>query len=340
MPDESNLLQLTANRVFADHVSPRVLAAAEAGTWPAAAWAEIEAAGLTRALLPEAAGGYGVEPAEALSILAVAGAHAVPLPLAETMLAGWLLAGAGLDMPDGPLSVAPVRATDSLALTARAGGGWHLSGTVRRVPWGRNVAALAVVAMHRAAPMVALVPAGAWTLEPAHNLALEPRDTLHIAADLPAEAVAPAGVEAAHLRAMGAAMRSQQMAGALGKLVESCTQYALDRVQFGRPIGKFQAIRHKIADMATKIEASKQFTYSVAWRVNNGEYPVREISMAKLLSAQMACEVADQVIQIHGGYGYMKEYEVERAYRDLRLNRIGAGTDEVMLEVIGRSYGL
>ena len=92
--------------------------------------------------------------------------------------------------------------------------------------------------------------------------------------------------------------------------------------------------------MATKIESSKQFTYSVAWRVNNGEYPVREISMAKLLSAQMACEVADECIQIHGGWGYMKEYEVERHYRDMRLNRIGAGTDEVMLEVIGRSYGL
>jgi alkylation response protein AidB-like acyl-CoA dehydrogenase len=78
----------------------------------------------------------------------------------------------------------------------------------------------------------------------------------------------------------------------------------------------------------------------VAWRFANGEYPVREISMAKLLSAQMACEVADETIQIHGGWGYMKEYEVERHYRDVRLNRIGAGTDEIMLEVIGRSYGL
>ena len=124
------------------------------------------------------------------------------------------------------------------------------------------------------------------------------------------------------------------------RLLETAIEYANDRQAFGRPIGKFQAIRHKIAAMATKIEASKQFTYSVAWRVNNGEYPVREISMAKLLSSQMACEVADEVVQIHGGYGYMKEYEVERAWRDLRLNRIGAGTDEVMLEVIGRSYGL
>ncbi len=141
-------------------------------------------------------------------------------------------------------------------------------------------------------------------------------------------------------------LQSERLVAAAGsnasaeRLLETAIEYAKDRNAFGRPIGKFQAIRHKIADMATKIEASKQFTYSVAWRVNNGEYPVREISMAKLLSAQMACDVADQVIQIHGGYGYMKEYEVERAYRDLRLNRIGAGTDEVMLEVIGRSYGL
>jgi len=141
-------------------------------------------------------------------------------------------------------------------------------------------------------------------------------------------------------------LQSERLVAAAGsnasaeRLLETAIEYAKDRNAFGRPIGKFQAIRHKIADMATKIEASKQFTYSVAWRVDNGEYPVREISMAKLLSAQMACEVADQVIQIHGGYGYMKEYEVERAYRDLRLNRIGAGTDEVMLEVIGRSYGL
>ena len=124
------------------------------------------------------------------------------------------------------------------------------------------------------------------------------------------------------------------------RLLETTIEYALDRQAFGRPIGKFQTIRHKIAAMATKIEASKQFTYSVAWKVNNGEYPVREISMAKMLSSQMACEVADEAIQIHGGYGYMKEYEVERHYRDMRLNRIGAGTDEIMLEVIGRSYGL
>jgi alkylation response protein AidB-like acyl-CoA dehydrogenase len=99
-------------------------------------------------------------------------------------------------------------------------------------------------------------------------------------------------------------------------------------------------IRHKFAEMAMKIEAAKQLTYSTAWRFNNGEYPVREITMAKLYASRIACEVADECIQIHGGYGYMKEYGIERAYRDTRLNRIGAGSDEIMLDVIGRSYGV
>ena len=91
--------------------------------------------------------------------------------------------------------------------------------------------------------------------------------------------------------------------------------------------------------MSTKIEAARQFNYYIAWLVDRGEYPVREISQAKLFSSQIGCEVTDECLQIHGGWGYMKEYGIERAWRDMRLNRIGAGTDEVMLDVIGRSYG-
>jgi alkylation response protein AidB-like acyl-CoA dehydrogenase len=141
-------------------------------------------------------------------------------------------------------------------------------------------------------------------------------------------------------------LQGERLIGAAGcvasaqKLFDRTLRYATERRAFGRPIGKFQATRHKFADMATKIEAGRQMVYTTAWRFQNGEYPVREISMAKLYTARMACEVADECLQIHGGAGYMKEYGIERAWRDLRLNRIGAGTDEVMLDVIGRSYGL
>jgi citronellyl-CoA dehydrogenase len=141
-------------------------------------------------------------------------------------------------------------------------------------------------------------------------------------------------------------LQGERLVGAIGcvagaeRVFEKTLEYAKERQAFGRPIGRFQAIRHKFAEMATKIETARQLTYSTAWRFANGEYPVREITMAKLYAAQAGCEVVDECIQIHGGYGYMKEYGIERAYRDMRLNRIGAGADEVMLEVIGRSYGL
>jgi alkylation response protein AidB-like acyl-CoA dehydrogenase len=141
-------------------------------------------------------------------------------------------------------------------------------------------------------------------------------------------------------------LQGERLIGAAGAvasaqhLFDRTLKYASERHAFGRPIGRFQAIRHKFAEMATKIEAARQLTYTTAWRFANGEYPVREISMAKLYASRMACEVADECLQIHGGAGYMKEYGIERAWRDLRLNRIGAGTDEIMLDVIGRSYGL
>jgi alkylation response protein AidB-like acyl-CoA dehydrogenase len=141
-------------------------------------------------------------------------------------------------------------------------------------------------------------------------------------------------------------LQGERLIGAAGSVAgaqhvfDRTLEYAKERTAFGRPIGHFQVIRHKFAEMATKIETARQMVYTTAWRFQNGEYPVREITMAKLYSARIAVEVADECIQIHGGNGYMKEYGIERSWRDLRLNRIGAGTDEIMLDVIGRSYGL
>ena len=141
-------------------------------------------------------------------------------------------------------------------------------------------------------------------------------------------------------------LQGERLIGAAGAVAaaqdcfERTLHYALQRRAFGRQIGHFQVIRHKFAEMATKIESARQMVYTTAWRHANGEYPVREISMAKLHASRIAVEVADECIQIHGGAGYMKEYGIERVWRDLRLNRIGAGTDEIMLDVIGRSYGL
>ena len=128
--------------------------------------------------------------------------------------------------------------------------------------------------------------------------------------------------------------------GGMQATFERTLQYALERQAFGRQIGRFQAIRHKLAAMATKIEAARDLTYQGLRLFITGQDALKEVSMAKLYACRAAVEVADEAVQIHGGYGYMREYDVERALRDARLGPIGGGTDEIMKEIIGKQLGL
>jgi alkylation response protein AidB-like acyl-CoA dehydrogenase len=128
--------------------------------------------------------------------------------------------------------------------------------------------------------------------------------------------------------------------GAMQRLLTIAVAYAQDREAFGRPIGKFQAIRHQIAEMATKAEVSRALTYDALRLFHTGQPCIPQVAMAKLLTQRSALEIADQTLQIHGGYGYTCEYGIERAVRDARLGPIGGGTDEVMKEIIGKTMGL
>jgi acyl-CoA dehydrogenase len=128
--------------------------------------------------------------------------------------------------------------------------------------------------------------------------------------------------------------------GGMKRLLDVTVDYALERQAFGRPIGHFQAIRHKVAEMATRMEANRALTYSALRTYVAGEAAIREVAMAKLLTQRALLEIADECLQIHGGYGYMREYGIERAVRDARLGPIGGGTDEVMKEILGKQLGL
>jgi acyl-CoA dehydrogenase len=128
--------------------------------------------------------------------------------------------------------------------------------------------------------------------------------------------------------------------GAMQRLIETTVSYALDREAFGRPIGKFQAIRHQVAEMATRAEASRALTYNALRLFHSGQDCIQEVAMAKLMTQRAVLDIADQSLQIHGGYGYMREYGIERAVRDARLGPIGGGTDEIMKEIIGKTLGL
>ncbi|GAC1339494.1 MAG: acyl-CoA dehydrogenase family protein [Candidatus Dormibacteria bacterium] len=137
-------------------------------------------------------------------------------------------------------------------------------------------------------------------------------------------------------------LQGERLIGAAGAIAgaevafEQTLAYCKQRHAFGRPIAGFQVNRHKLADMYADIAVAKQYVYSLAERWDQGDYPVVEISIAKLLIGQTVSRVADTCLQLHGGAGYMDEMPISRYFRDSRLIRIGAGTDEVMKEIIAK----
>ena len=122
--------------------------------------------------------------------------------------------------------------------------------------------------------------------------------------------------------------------------LEESIKYARERECFGRPLKGFQITRHKLAEMATLIEASKQFNYRVAAMIGNGEEAYKQVCMAKNFATDICDRVVHDAVQIHGGYGYCREYLVERLYRDSRLLSIGGGTREIMNEIISKKMDL
>jgi alkylation response protein AidB-like acyl-CoA dehydrogenase len=117
---------------------------------------------------------------------------------------------------------------------------------------------------------------------------------------------------------------------------EAALHYAKQRKQFGRPIADFQAIQFKLADMATEIDAARLLTYRAAWMKDRGMQTTAQSSMAKLYAGEVAVRVANECVQIHGGYGFIKEYPAEKFYRDVKLCTIGEGTSEIQRLVIAR----
>ncbi len=129
-------------------------------------------------------------------------------------------------------------------------------------------------------------------------------------------------------------------AGAVGmteKLLKVSTEYAKQRVQFGKPIATKQAIQWMLADIATEHFAARSMVYNTAWRVDQGEMAIKEMAMCKLYATELVGRAADVAVQIHGGMGYMKELPIERVYRGVRALRIVEGTSEIQRFIISRA---
>ncbi len=300
-----DILLDTCGRLCADHVTPQLLGAAERGEFPTVVWQAVEAAALHRALVPEAAGGFGLPVIDALAMLRVAGQHALPLPLAETMFASMLLAGAGLEVPEGALTL-----TADPALTLQpTSTGWQLTGRAAAVAWARDAAAIAVLAEHNGKSHIALLRNGSWQSTPGANVAREPRDTIGVNTTLPPDAVAPTAITRLQVRAVGAAMRTIMIAGVLDAITGMTVQYAQDRVQFGRSIGKFQAIQHNLAILASQTAAAGAAADTAAEAVADG-IRIPAIAAAKTRAGEAASIAAGLSHQIHGAIGFTYEHRL------------------------------
>ena len=327
MNEMQSILSDTVTRLFTDRMTQELRESAEKDVWPAALWQQVEENGLTLPQVPEARGGGGGTWEDAHIVVSAAGRFAVPLPLAETMVGAWLLAEAGLDVPSGPLTVAPVQPTEHLALTA----GRRLSGTATRIPWGRAAEHVVVVADGQ----VALVAKASAAVETDVNLALEPRDTLRWEqAPVIAAASAPRlPVDA--VRRYGALVRSAQMAGGLEYLLAQTVRYVSERKQFGRPIGSFQAIQHQLALLAGHTAAAG-IASAIAFRAADRGDAAFEIAIAKVRTGEAAGLGAGIAHQCHGAIGFTYEHSLHFVTRRLWSWRAEFGAESHWAAEIGR----
>ena len=332
------MLVESATRLFADQVDAKMLTAAKQDGWSAPLWKIVEAAQLPLVSIAEESGGAGGSLSDLAAVLRIAGRYCAPIPLAETALAGWMLANSGLKIPAGPLTLAPIHGE---TITARKSGTrWNVSGTMQRVPWARIAGHIVVLAKGPDGAVVACVDAAQCKITAGRNLAFEPRDEVVLdAVEIATGLVAPAGAGITHaaLKERGALVRALGMAGALERALELSVRYAMERSQFGRKIGQFQAIQQELARFAGEVAAAVASALSAAGAVERAQNSALGVAAAKMRTAQAAHEGALIAHQVHGAIGVTDEYALHHATLRLWAWREEFGNEAVWSMELGRA---
>ncbi len=319
------MLREMADRLFEQQYTRQVQASAQEGQWPQALWHSVTQAGLTSAAVPQALGGAGASLADAALIMRACGHHALALPLVETLIGNWLLAQAGCQADTGVLALGPVLPAKPVQLV-RESARWTLSARIACVPWAMDAQHFVTVAqLPDGAQAVILAPLEAAQVDTAPNIAGEPRCQIEFdQLDLTGRMFElPAGLDhAAALFRLGALARCQQMVGAMEWILEHSLVYARERVQFGKPIGGFQAIGHMAAVMATQVSAA-QVAADAGMMAFGSEAADLSAGYAKARVGEAAGEVAALAHQLHGAMGYSHEYPLH-----WRTRRLWAWRDE------------
>ncbi len=312
------LLVDSAENLFASTCSFDTVQAAESDGWAPGVWDAVAEAGFAWIGVDEAVGGSGGSLLDAAEVLRIAGAHAAPIPLAETgILGGWLLGTAGIALPDGPVTVVPGNSSDTLTATP-ADGGVSLTGVAHRVPWAGR--ADLIVALIGEGTVVAVDPS-AVTIESTPNLAGEPRDTVTFEGVIvpPERAVTvddPTIVERFRLR--GSLSRVMLMAGALEAMSGLTVAYTEERQQFGKPVGRFQAVQQHLVWGAQDAAITKMAAKVAAGHAVEDILDARfQIASARTIADDCASTATRWAHQAHGAMGMTQEYALHHLSRRL-----------------------
>ena len=313
MAESENIVAETAEKIFSHLADAQTINNDKKGSWKAPLWKALTDAGLPLSWIAEDCRGSGASLAEGFSVLSAAGRFAIAVPLAETMLAGWLLSQAKTPSPDGAMTVAPASPKDRIALNPDG----TLSGRARGVPFAREANHIAVLAGGAGGFSIALVDAAGCRIEAGLNLAGDPSDAVTLTNVQPiAIKPAPKGFDQNTLMLMGAVARSLQIAGSLESMLEVSVRYSNERVAFEKKISKFQAVQHNLAKLAGETAAAMTAASSAADTIANAsgfdEAVFLEATAAKIRCAEAAEKGAAIAHQVHGAIGYTLEHILHR----------------------------
>ena len=312
MSDSGQIVADTATRIFTDLADPQTVNRAKDERWKDELWRALAKSELTLAWVPEKLGGADGSLADGFEVLRVAGRFAAPVPLAETLLAGWLLARAGVAVPASAMTVAPARPNDRVTLKPDG----TLSGRASSVPFARSAEHIAMVAHSGKGSTVALVRAKDCRISDGQNLAGDESNIMLFDGAEPV-ATAPASADAStDLMLMGSTVRSVLIAGALETILSLSVAYANERVAFEKPIGKFQAVQQNLARLAGEVAAALAVSGSAADAMAtseiSGEAAFLEATSAKIRCAESAAEGAAIAHQVFGAIGFTNEHVLHR----------------------------
>ncbi len=314
MAESENIVVETAEKIFTDLADPQTINSDKTGAWKAPLWQALDEAGLPLSWIDEDLGGSGASLADGFAVLGAAGRFAIAVPLAETMLAGWLLAQARIASPNGEMTVAPASPKDRITLNADG----TLSGRARGVPFAKAAKHIAVLADGTEGASIALVDAHRLRIEPGLNLSNDNSDVIVFDRVQPISVrPAPKDFDQNALMLMGGVARSLQIAGSLESMLDISVRYSNERVAFEKKISKFQAVQHNLARLAGESAAALAAATSAADTLTNGASFTDDAVFLEAVAAKIRCaEAAEKggaiAHQVHGAIGFTIEHILHR----------------------------